>query len=234
MNKELFIKEVEKLGIEVNSEKLEKLDLFYKLLIEWNEKINLTTIVEEEAVYLKHFYDSLTLYRDIDLTKAIKICDVGSGAGFPGIVLKIFFPNINITLIDSLNKRVIYLNEIINKLGLGGIVAIHSRMEDFSRIHEGEFDFITARAVSQLPILCEICVKALKIGGSLVFMKANCEEELVSIDKNIEKLGLKLDSVDKFILPIENSNRAIVKLDKKYKTDKKYPRSIDKIKKNPL
>ena len=153
MNKELFISEIEKIGIEVTSEKLEKLELFYKLLIEWNEKINLTTITEEESVYLKHFYDSLTLYRDVDLNKSIKICDVGSGAGFPGIVLKIFFPNIDITLIDSLNKRVIYLNDIIDKLGLSGICAIHSRMEDFSKNHEEEFDFITARAVSQLPIL---------------------------------------------------------------------------------
>ena len=99
MNKELFISEVEKLGIEVTTEKLEKLELFYNLLIEWNEKINLTTITDKESVYLKHFYDSLTLFKDVDLNKDIKICDVGSGAGFPGIVLKIFFPNINITLI---------------------------------------------------------------------------------------------------------------------------------------
>lgn len=234
MNKELFIKEVEKLGIEVGSEKIEKLELFYKLLIDWNEKINLTTIVEKEAVYLKHFYDSLTLYRDIDLTKSIKICDVGSGAGFPGIILKIFFPNIDITLVDSLNKRIIYLNDIIEKLGLTSIKAVHARMEDYSKVHEEEFDFITARAVSQLPILCEISVKALKIGGSLVFMKANCEEELINIEKKIKKLGLNLNSVDKFILPIENSNRAIIRLDKKDRTDKKFPRSIDKIKKNPL
>ena len=234
MNKELFISEVEKLGIEVTSEKLSKLDLFYKLLIEWNEKINLTTIIEEENVYLKHFYDSLTLFRDIDLNKEIRICDVGSGAGFPGIVLKIFFPNINITLIDSLNKRIIYLNDIIDKLGLDNIKAIHSRMEDFSKIHEEEFDYITARAVSQLPILCEISVKALKINGSLVFMKANCEEELVNIDKKLDKLGLKLSFIDKFVLPIENSNRTIIKIDKYSKTNKLYPRSIDKIKKNPL
>lgn len=234
MNKELFIIEVEKLGIDVSFEKLEKLDLFYKLLIEWNEKINLTTIVEEEAVYLKHFYDSLTLFRDIDLNNPIKICDVGSGAGFPGVVLKIFFPNIDITLIDSLNKRIIYLNDIIDKLELSGITAIHSRMEDFSKLHEEEFDFVTARAVSQLPILCEISVKTLKIGGSLVFMKANCEEELVGIDRKIDKLGLKLSSIDKFVLPIENSNRTIIKIDKYSKTNKLYPRSIDKIKKNPL
>ena len=234
MNKELFINEVKNLGIEVTSEKLSKLDLFYKLLIEWNEKINLTTIIEEENVYLKHFYDSLTLFRDIDLNKEIRICDVGSGAGFPGIVLKIFFPNINITLIDSLNKRIIYLNDIIDKLGLNNIKAIHSRMEDFSKIHEEEVDYITARAVSQLPILCEISVKALKINGSLVFMKANCEEELVNIDKKLDKLGLKLSFIDKFVLPIENSNRTIIKIDKYSKTNKLYPRTIDKIKKNPL
>ena len=234
MNKELFIEEIEKLGIEVTSEKLEKLDLFYKLLIDWNEKINLTTITEEESVYLKHFYDSLTLYRDVDLNKSIKICDVGSGAGFPGIVLKIFFPNIDITLIDSLNKRIIYLNDIIDKLGLFGICAIHSRMEEFSKNHEEEFDFITERAVSQLPILCEISVKALKINGSLVFMKANCSEELEGIDTKINKLGLKISNIDKFVLPIENSNRTIIKIDKYSKTNKLYPRPIDKIKKNPL
>lgn len=234
MNKELFISEVEKLGIEITREKLEQLDLFYRLLLEWNEKINLTTILEEDAVYLKHFYDSLTLYRDIDLNKNIKICDVGSGAGFPGIVLKIFFPNIDITLIDSLNKRIVYLNDIINKLSLNKITAIHSRMEDFSKIHEEEFDYITARAVSQLPILCEISVRALKVNGSLVFMKANCEEELLGIEKKLEKLGLKLNNIDKFVLPIENSNRTIIKIDKYSKTNKLYPRSIDKIKKNPL
>lgn len=234
MNKELFIEEVEKLGIEVSFDKLEKLDLFYKLLIEWNEMINLTTIVEEEAVYLKHFYDSLTLYKDIDLKKTIKLCDVGSGAGFPGIVLKIFFPNIDMTLIDSLNKRVIYLNDIINKLGLSNIIAIHSRMEDFSKLNEEKFDYITARAVSQLPILCEISVRALKVGGSLVFMKANCEEELVGIDKKLDKLFLKIANIDKFVLPVENSNRTIIKIDKYSKTNKIYPRTIDKIKKNPL
>lgn len=234
MNKEFFINEVEKLGIIVDDEKLNKLDQFYHLLIEWNEKINLTTIIEEESVYLKHFYDSLTLYRDIDLNKPIKICDVGSGAGFPGIVLKIFFPSIDITLIDSLNKRIIYLNDIIDKLKLSNIKAVHSRMEDFSKNHEEEFDYITARAVSQLPILCEISVKALKIGGSLVFMKANCEEELLGIEKKIDKLGLKLKEVDKFVLPIENSNRTIIKIDKYSKTNKIYPRTIDKIKKNPL
>ena len=234
MNKDLFISEVEKLGIEVTSEKLEKLDLFYNLLIDWNEKINLTTITDEESVYLKHFYDSLTLFKDVDLTKDIKICDVGSGAGFPGIVLKIFFPDINITLIDSLNKRIIYLNDIIEKLGLTNIQALHYRMEDFSKLHEEEYDYITARAVSQLPILCEICVKALKVNGKLVFMKANCDEELLDFESKLRKLGLKLSKVNKFVLPIENSNRSIISIEKYCKTNKLYPRTIDKIKKNPL
>ena len=234
MNKDLFISEVEKLGIEVTSEKLEKLDLFYNLLIDWNEKINLTTITDEESVYLKHFYDSLTLFKDVDLTKDIKICDVGSGAGFPGIVLKIFFPDINITLIDSLNKRIIYLNDIIEKLELANIQALHYRMEDFSKLHEEEYDYITARAVSQLPILCEICVKALKVNGKLVFMKANCDEELLDFESKLRKLGLKLSKVNKFVLPIENSNRSIISIEKYCKTNKLYPRTIDKIKKNPL
>ena len=107
-------------------------------------------------------------------------------------------------------------------------------MEDFSKLHEEEYDYITARAVSQLPILCEISVRALKVNGSLVFMKANCEDEVLGIEKKLEKLGLKLSNIDKFVLPIENSNRTIIKIDKSSKTNKLYPRSIDKIKKNPL
>ena len=167
MNKEQFVLEVRSLGIEVTEKKLKKLDEFYNLLILWNEKINLTTITAIQDVYLKHFYDSLTLFRVCDLTKDINICDVGSGAGFPGIVLKIFFPNLKITLVDSLNKRVNYLNTIIKELGLVNIEAVHSRMEDFSKVNEEKYDIITARAVANLSVLSEISVKALKIQGFL-------------------------------------------------------------------
>ena len=163
MNKEQFVLEVRNLGIEVTEKKLKKLDEFYNLLILWNEKINLTTITAIQDVYLKHFYDSLTLFRVCDLTKDINICDVGSGAGFPGIVLKIFFPNLKITLVDSLNKRVNYLNTIIKELGLVNIEAVHSRMEDFSKVNEEKYDIITARAVANLSVLSEISEKALKI-----------------------------------------------------------------------
>ena len=231
MNKEDFLLELKKLNIDITDEKLEKLDMFYKLLLEWNEKINLTTIVEKEQVYLKHFYDSLTLCKIIDFNQNISICDVGSGAGFPGIVIKIFFPNVKITLIDSLQKRVNYLNVIINELGLENIKAEHCRMEDYSKIHEEEFDYITARAVANIGVISEISVKALKVNGHLVLMKANCEEELDFFLLNAKKLNLSLEKVEQFKLPFELSNRTLVDLVKTNHTDSKYPRRIDIIKK---
>lgn len=234
MNKEIFINELEKLKIDVTEDKLDKLDKFYKLLLEWNEKINLTTIVSCEEVYLKHFYDSLTLIKAINLNDNLTLCDVGSGAGFPGIVLKIFFPNLKITLIDSLNKRVIYLNDVIKKLKLEEIEAIHSRMEDYAKENEEKFDIITARAVANIRILSEISVGALKLEGNLVFMKANCDEELENIESLLEKLSLDLVDVKKFKLPIENSNRSLVIFKKNNHTSRKFPRTIDKIKRNPL
>ena len=231
MNREEFIEEVKKLNIEVTDEKLELLEKFYNLLVEWNEKINLTTIVEKDKVYLKHFYDSLTLTKEIDFTKDIKLCDVGSGAGFPGIVIKIFFPNVKITLIDSLQKRVNYLNEVIKELNLKDIKAEHFRMEDYSRLHEEEFDYITARAVANIGIISEISVRAVKLNGHMVFMKANCEDELDIFLAYCQKLGLKLENTSEFQLPFEYSNRTLVNLVKTNHTNNLYPRRIDIIKK---
>lgn len=231
MNKEMFIEEVKKLNIDVTIEKMNLLDKFYHLLTEWNEKINLTTIIEEDKVYLKHFYDSLTLVKEIDFTKNINLCDVGSGAGFPGIVIKIFFPNTKITLIDSLQKRVNYLNIIIKELGLTDIKAEHMRMEDYSRLHEEEFDYITARAVANLGILAEISVRALKVNGHMVFMKANCDDELERFLARPDRLGLKLESTNMFQLPYEYSNRTLVNMVKMNHTNEVYPRRIDIIKK---
>lgn len=234
MNKEEFVIEVSKLGIELTEEQLNKLDKFYKLLIDWNKKINLTTITNYDDVYLKHFYDSLTLIKEVDLTKNLNMCDVGSGAGFPGVVLKICFPNLKITLVDSLQKRVNYLNEIIKELNLKNIIAIHSRMEEYSKTHEEEFDIITARAVANLNVLLEISMKALKINGHLVLMKANCEEEITNSKKALQTLNGELYNINKFSLPKENSNRTIINIVKRGKTNSKYPRNIDKIKKFPL
>ena len=234
MNREEFVLEVKKLGIEVDDKKLELLDEYYSLLIEWNEKINLTSITIKEDVYLKHFYDSLTLYKCIDLYKDVLICYVGSVAGFPGIVLKIFFPNLKITLIDSLQKRVNYLNLVIEKLNLKDIKAYHYRMEDYSREHQEEFDYITARAVANIGVLSEISIRALKINGHLVFMKGNCDEELDKFLVKSKELGIVFEKKEAFLLPYENSNRTIVDFKKMFKTRDKYPRRIDIIKKEYL
>ena len=141
------------------------------------------------------------------------------------------FPNIKITLIDSLQKRVNYLNSIINDLGLKDIIAIHSRMEDYSRDHTEEFDYITARAVADLSIITEVSVRALKLNGHLVFMKANCDEEIDRFIPRTKKLGVVIENINRFELPIENSNRTLINIKKVSKTDKLYPRRIDAIKK---
>lgn len=234
MNKEEFINEVNKLGISLDKEKLDKLDKYYELLIEWNNKINLTRVTQKEEVYLKHFYDSLTLIKAYDLNKKISVCDIGTGAGFPGIVLKIIFENLNITLVDALNKRIIFLNDVIEKLELKNIQAIHSRAEDFSKNNRESFDLVVSRAVSRLNILDELCIPLVKINGYFIPMKANIEGELEEAIKGIVKLGAEKEEVISFYLPKEESIRNLIKIKKYKKTDTKYPRDFDKIKKNPL
>ena len=234
MNKELFIEEVNKLGIEVTEDKLNKLNRYYELLVEWNEKINLTAITDKEEVYLKHFYDSLTLYKAYDLNKEIKVCDVGSGAGFPGVVLKIFFENIDITLVDALNKRINFLNLVIEELNLKNITTVHDRAENFSKNHIEEFDLVTSRAVAKLNILNELCIPMIKVNGYFIPMKANIEEELKESNNSIKLLNSNLEDVISFKLPIEESIRNLVVIKKIGKTNNKYPRSFDKIQKNPL
>jgi len=234
MNRQEFIDSLELLGISITNDQLKQLASFYNLLIEWNEKINLTAIVEEKEVYLKHFYDSLTLVKVVDLSGDLSLCDVGSGAGFPGIVLKIMFPNLRITLIDSLNKRIIYLNDVIKRLELKNIEAIHVRMEDYSKLNVEKFDIITARAVASISVLAEVSVVALKIEGKLIFMKANGEEELKDAKNAFDKLKLEVINVVNFLLPIENSNRMLVSACKKARTDSVFPRNMDKIRKKPL
>lgn len=206
MNKEEFIKAVEELNIKLTDKQMIQLDKFYKLLIEWNKKINLTRITEEEEVYLKHFYDSLTIVKEVDLTKKKTLCDVGTGAGFPGIVLKIVFPHLKITLIDSLLKRVNYLNSIINDLELEDINAIHSRGEDFKE----KFDVVTARAVANIEKLINFTMHLVAKDGIFIAMKGNVDEELT--DEVIKKINRKyqLVTINKFYLPKENSHRSLV------------------------
>lgn len=206
MNKEEFIKSVEELNIKLSDKQMNQLDKFYKLLIEWNEKINLTRITEEEEVYLKHFYDSLTIVKEVDLKAKETLCDVGTGAGFPGIVLKIVFPHLKITLVDSLLKRVNYLNSIIKELELENINAIHSRGEDFKE----KFDVVTARAVANIEKLLNFTMHLVAKDGVFVAMKGNVDEELT--DEVIKKINRKyqLVTINKFYLPKENSHRSLV------------------------
>lgn len=231
MNLEQFIEETSKLGIKLTKEQLNKLEQFYELLITWNEKMNLTRITEKEDVYLKHFYDSLTLVKVIDLNQNLTLCDVGSGAGFPGIVLKIVFPDLKIKLIDSLLKRVNYLNEIIKELNLLDIEAIHTRAEDYARNHREEYDIVTARAVANLKILSELCIPMVKVNGNFIAMKANIEEELEESKDIIKNLNSEIEKIETFYLPLEESNRNIILIKKTQKTNHLYPRRMDKIKK---
>ena len=206
MNKDEFIKYLEELNIYPTEDQLIKLDKFYHLLISWNEKINLTRIVEEKDVYLKHFYDSLTITKEIDLSKVNTLCDVGTGAGFPGIVLKIMYPNLKVTLIDSLLKRVNYLNEIIKELELTGIVAIHTRGEDY----KDKFDVVTSRAVANIEKLVTFTMHLVDKDGVFIAMKGNIDNELTnSVEKNISK-KYKIVKINKFHLPIEESERSLV------------------------
>ena len=184
MNREEFVEELEKLGITLTTEQEIKLEKFYNLLIEWNQKINLTRILEKEDVYLKHFYDSLTITKVVDLSKIETLCDVGTGAGFPGIVLKIVYPNLKITLVDSLLKRVNYLNIIIKELELENIKAIHTRGEDLKET----FDIVTARAVANIEKLLIYTMHLVNKNGSLIAMKGNIDDELnADILKKINK-----------------------------------------------
>ena len=211
MTEKEFVEAIGELGITPTEEQLKKLNQFYTLLIEWNKKINLTRITDKEDVYLKHFYDSLTIVKEVELSKVETLCDVGTGAGFPGIVLKIFYPNLKVTLIDSLLKRVKYLQNIIEQLKLDDIVAIHTRGEDYQET----FDIVTARAVANIEKLLKYTMHLVKKDGKLIAMKCNIEEELTEkIQKEINK-KYKLVKINKFYLPKENSHRSLVIITKK-------------------
>ena len=233
MNKDRFIEEVENLDIEITDKKLEQLEKYYELLIEYNKVMNLTGITEKEEVYLKHFYDSLTIAKIIDLTQENSLCDLGSGAGFPGIVIKIFYPELEIVLVDSLNKRINFLNTVIKELELEKIIAIHSRIEEYAFNNKEKFDVVTARAVAPLNILLELGVNLVKVGKYFVAMKGNIENE-PDYSNAIKKLDCSLGKIVKFKLPIEESNRSLIKIIKEKSTSKLFPRKYSEIKKRPL
>ena len=233
MNQNRFIEELKLINISLTQNQLDQLNEYYNLLIEYNKVMNLTGITDYEEVYLKHFYDSLTLVKVIDLNSINSLCDIGTGAGFPGLVLKIVFPNLKITLLDSLNKRVEFLKVVIDKLNLKNIEVIHSRAEDYALKNRNKFDVTTARAVAHTSILLEYAIPLTKINGYFIPLKANMIEELKEIDNAINELNVSLIKKAEFKLPIEGSTRTIL-LFEKLKDNKKYPRKYSEIKKKRL
>ena len=234
MTEQEFINYVKELNIELDEEKLSKLERYYELLVEWNEKMNLTGITERTQVYLKHFYDSLTLNKIVDLKQDLSLVDIGTGAGFPGLVLKIVFPNLKITLIDSLNKRIEFLKEVIKELGLNDIEAIHARSEEYGIKNREKFDIATARAVAPLNILLEYSIPMLKVNGLFVPMKANIFQELKESQNALKNLDVEIIFQQEFELPIEQSKRTLIKIRKNKSTKKTFPRKYSDIKKRPL
>ena len=233
MTQSNFIEELRKINIDLTQEMLDQLEKYYEMLIEYNKVMNLTGITEKKEVYLKHFYDSLTLNKIIDLNDVKTLCDLGSGAGFPGIVIKIVFPNINITLVDSLNKRINFLNEVITTLNLENINTVSARIEEYALLHDEEYDVVTARAVAPLNVLLELGSKLIKVDGYFVAMKGNIENE-PDYSNAMKKLNLTEESKICFSLPIENSVRTLVKIRKTVSTPKQFPRKYSEIKKKPL
>ncbi len=223
-------------GVEITPEITEKLNLYGNLLLEWNSKINLTAITEPEDVLYKHFYDCILFFKNSSIPQNAKLIDVGTGAGFPGLVLKIVRPDLEVTLLDSLNKRISFLNDVIGKLGLSKITAVHSRAEDGGRSPEfrEKFDIACARAVAAMPVLMEYCIPFVKQGGQFIAMKGpSVQDELALCNNAIRQLG-----VEKPIIICEtlnnNESRAFVYTKKISQTPSKYPRNSGKIAKQPL
>ena len=231
MNKNEFIEELENLDIYPTEEQLNQLEKYYEMLIEYNKKMNLTAITDKEDVYLKHFYDSLTIIKVIDLNKENSLCDLGSGAGFPGLVLKIFYPHLSITLVDALEKRIKFLKEVIKELNLHFIEAIHDRIEEYSVKNVEEYDVVTARAVTNLSALLEMGSPLIKVNKYFIAMKGNFNEEYKNA---LKELKLKEESCIEFDLPKEEGHRTLIKITKREKTPEKYPRKYSEIKKKTL
>lgn len=230
-----FKQELLNLGIELTESQENKFLTYYTELVRVNEYMNLTAITEKEEVYRKHFLDSLEIVRAIKNEESYTLCDVGSGAGFPSIPLAIVDGKVNVTIIDALNKRINFLNELTNKLELSNVKALHKRAEDYVKEVGASFDVVTARAVARLNVLVELCLPLVKVGGVMIAMKGSSgNEELAEAKKGIQILGGKVLEVIDVELPLEADKRQLIIIYKEKETPKKYPRSFQKIKERPL
>jgi len=233
MNKEEFIKYLNELNIYPTSKQLQMLEEYYNILIEENNKYNLTNITNKEQVYLKHFYDSLTITKIIKLDNQ-SLCDIGTGAGFPGLVLKIMFPNLDMTLVEATNKRCNFLKILVDKLQLDKVTIINDRAEIYSKNTREQFDIVTSRAVAPLKHLLEYSIPLVKVNGHYIAMKGNIDNEIINIDNYYNKLSITKNNEIHFKLPKELSNRTLILYQKNKKTDIKYPRRYNEIKKKDI
>ncbi|QTD40170.1 16S rRNA (guanine(527)-N(7))-methyltransferase RsmG [Sporosarcina sp. Te-1] len=237
MNPEQFVQALQEKGIELNDRQRGQFHDYFRLLVEWNEKMNLTAITDEPSVFLKHFFDSITAAFYVPMDGELSLCDVGAGAGFPSIPLKICFPDLSVTIVDSLNKRITFLNELAKQLELTNVTFVHARAEEFGQnpAYREKYDMVTARAVARLSVLAELCIPLAKENGRFISMKgAAAEEELSDAEKAISVLGAKLEDKYSFSLPVEDSERNIFVFRKMKKTPKKYPRKPGIPNKTPI
>jgi len=234
MTKQQFQEELKKININLDDKQLKQFDLYYQELVSWNEKMNLTAITEENEVYEKHFYDCLLASTMIELNDQ-SIIDIGAGAGFPSIPLKIVFPNLKITIVDSLAKRITFLNHLFEVLELDNVHAIAARAEEYALEHRESFDIATGRAVARLNILDELCLPFVKVGGYFLALKGKQGlEEDKEAEKGIELLGGKKQSIKEYSLINDQGHRCILLYKKVKATPSKYPRNFGTIKKKPL
>ncbi len=232
-----YVELLGKQGIHLNHRQLEQFDHYYRLLVEWNERMNLTGITEREQVYVKHFYDSLTLAMHVPVGGIHTIADIGSGAGFPGLPIKIAFPHLKLTIVDSLSKRIGFLQHVAAELGLGEVACIHGRAEDAGRkqLLRDRFDLVTARAVAKLNVLNELCLPFVRSGGLFVAMKGtNPEEEAQAADRSLTELRGSIKAIHSLVLPVEKSERHLIVVEKLGVTPSKYPRKAGEPAKQPL
>jgi len=234
MNKEKLVSELTKLGIKLSDKQEKQIEEFCFILLEENQKHNLTAIRELEEVLLKHIYDSLTLIRVQDLNQEKKLLDIGSGAGFPGIILKIVFPKLKITLLDSNGKKTRFLELVKNKLNLESLIIINKRAEEYIENTRENYDFVTARAVASLNVLIELAIPFLKVDGLFIAMKSDIKEEIKLAKETCSLLNCNIEKIEELILPIEKSKRTLIVIKKTSITPNKYPRRYDQIIKKPL
>lgn len=227
----------EAIGVELNDTQISQFLKYYEILVEWNSFMNLTGITEYEEVIQKHFVDSLALGKAINVNKAESLIDIGTGAGFPGIPLKIAYPHLQVTLLDSLQKRIKFLNEVISQLGLTGAETIHGRAEDFAKpsMKRESYDLCVSRAVANLASLSEYCLPYVKVGGYFIpYKSGKIEEEMEASKKAVFLLGGKLEEEVKFMLPESDISRSLIKIKKVSATPKKYPRKSGMATKEPI